>query len=135
MTLVVASPVAENRFPLFRAMLLVVAIAVAGQESRREFGLGALVLAAFAALAARAAIAPVAAGTTITAAASTVAVTTGAAASVGTAAGLIVTAPVAVLDAQTRDTYDDQVRAWGKSLQDNASSTGELLTTQSGVRY
>lgn len=64
-----------------------------------------------------------------------VAVTTGAAASVGTAAGLIVTAPVAVLDAQTRDTYDDQVRAWGKSLQDNASSTGELLTTQSGVRY
>lgn len=64
-----------------------------------------------------------------------VAVTTGAAASVGTAAGLIVTAPVAVLDAQTRETYDDQVRAWGKSLQDNASSTGELLTTQQGVRY
>ncbi|WP_342665064.1 alpha/beta hydrolase [Kaistia adipata] len=64
-----------------------------------------------------------------------VAVTTGAAASVGTAAGLIVTAPVAVLDAQTRDTYDDQVRAWGKSLQDNASSTGDLLTPQTGVRY
>jgi esterase/lipase superfamily enzyme len=61
-----------------------------------------------------------------------VAVTTGAAASVGTAAGLIVTAPVAVLDARTRDTYDDQVRAWGASLQDNASSTGDLLLTKPG---
>jgi len=64
-----------------------------------------------------------------------VAVTTGAAASVGTAAGLIVTAPVAIVDAQTRENYDDQVRAWGNSLQDNAGSAGELLTTQSGVRY
>ncbi len=61
-----------------------------------------------------------------------VAVTTGAAASVGTAAGLIVTAPVAVLDARTRDSYDDQVRAWGASLQDNASSTGDLLLTKPG---
>src|SRR5690606_21087403 len=64
-----------------------------------------------------------------------VAVTTGAAASVGTAAGLIVTAPVAIVDAQTRENYDDQLRAWGNSLQDNAGSAGELLTTQSGVRY
>lgn len=61
-----------------------------------------------------------------------VAVTTGAAASVGTAAGLIVTAPVAILDAQTRDSYDDQVRAWGDSLQDNANSTGNLLLKKPG---
>lgn len=64
-----------------------------------------------------------------------VAVTTGAAASVGTAAGLIVTAPVAIIDAQTRENYDDQIRAWGSSLQDNANSTGDLLVTKQGVRY
>lgn len=64
-----------------------------------------------------------------------VAVTSGAAASVGTAAGLIVAAPVAILDPNTRDTYDDQLRALGSSLSDNATSTGNLLNPRSGVAY
>jgi esterase/lipase superfamily enzyme len=64
-----------------------------------------------------------------------VAVTTGAAATVGTAAGLIVTAPVAIIDPHTRDSYDDQVRAFGSALQDNANSTGDLLRSRTGVRY
>lgn len=64
-----------------------------------------------------------------------VAVTSGAAASVGTAAGLIVAAPVAIIDANTRDSYDDQVKAWGNSLSDNAAQTGALLKPSSGVAY
>ncbi|BCP54144.1 esterase [Kaistia sp. 32K] len=64
-----------------------------------------------------------------------VAVTTGAAASVGTAAGLIVSAPVAVIDPRTRDTYDDQIKAFGKSLTDNAASTGDLLKPEGSVSY
>ena len=64
-----------------------------------------------------------------------VAVTSGAAASVGAAAGLIVTAPVAIIDPDTRDTYDDQIRALGSSLSDNAASTGALLRPSSGVAY
>lgn len=65
-----------------------------------------------------------------------VAVTSGAAASVGTAAGLIITAPVAIIDPRTRDSYDDQVKAFGSALSENAVSTGALLKpTGSGVAY
>jgi esterase/lipase superfamily enzyme len=64
-----------------------------------------------------------------------VAVTTGTAASVGTAAGLIVSAPVAIIDPHTRDSYDDQIRALGDTFQDNASSAGSLLQPRSGVNY
>lgn len=64
-----------------------------------------------------------------------VAVTSGAAASVGAAAGLIVTAPVAIIDPNTRDTYDDQWRSLGSSISDNAASTGDLLKPSSGVAY
>lgn len=64
-----------------------------------------------------------------------VAVTTGAAASVGTAAGLIVTAPVAIIDPDTRDTYNSQIKAFGNTLSDNADSAGSLLKPSSGVAY
>lgn len=53
-------------------------------------------------------------------------------ANLGTAAGLVVTAPIAIVDAQTRDTYDDRVAEWGNSVQqtlesavDGATGTGE----------
>jgi hypothetical protein len=61
-----------------------------------------------------------------------VAVTSGAAASVGTAAGLIITAPVAIIDPKTRDSYDDQFKAFGSALSDNAVSTGALLKPSGG---
>ncbi|WEK49595.1 MAG: alpha/beta hydrolase [Candidatus Kaistia colombiensis] len=64
-----------------------------------------------------------------------VAVTSGAAASVGAAAGLIITAPVAIIDPKTRETYDDQLRSLGSSISDNAASTGALLKPASGVAY
>lgn len=64
-----------------------------------------------------------------------VAVTTGAAASVGTAAGLIVTAPVAIIDPDTRETYNSQIKAFGNTLSDNADSAGALLKPASGVAY
>jgi len=63
-----------------------------------------------------------------------VAATTGAAASVGTAAGLIVTAPVAIIDPDTRDTYNSQIKAFGDTLSDNADNAGSLLKP-SGVAY
>jgi esterase/lipase superfamily enzyme len=63
-----------------------------------------------------------------------VAATTGAAATVGTAAGLIVTAPVAIIDPDTRDTYNSQIKAFGNTLSDNADTAGSLLKP-SGVAY
>ncbi|MGI8570720.1 MAG: alpha/beta hydrolase [Methylocella sp.] len=47
--------------------------------------------------------------------------TAGAAASVGQAAGLLVTAPVAIVDQDTREHYGDQIDAVGQSLQDAAT--------------
>ncbi|MGH6836016.1 MAG: alpha/beta hydrolase, partial [Methylocella sp.] len=47
--------------------------------------------------------------------------TTGAAASVGQAAGLVVAAPVAIVDPDTREHYGDQVDAFSRSVQDAAT--------------
>jgi esterase/lipase superfamily enzyme len=47
--------------------------------------------------------------------------TAGAAASVGHAAGLLVAAPVAIVDQDTRDHYSDQIDAFGRSVQDAAT--------------
>jgi esterase/lipase superfamily enzyme len=47
--------------------------------------------------------------------------TAGAAASVGHAAGLVVTAPVAIVDSDTREQYGDQVDAFSRSVQDAAT--------------
>jgi esterase/lipase superfamily enzyme len=46
--------------------------------------------------------------------------TAGAAASVGHAAGLIVSAPVAMVDPDTREHYGDQIDAFGQSVGDAA---------------
>jgi esterase/lipase superfamily enzyme len=46
--------------------------------------------------------------------------TAGAAASVGHAAGLIVSAPVAIVDPDTREHYGDQIDAFGRSVEDAA---------------
>ncbi|HEX3496188.1 MAG TPA: alpha/beta hydrolase [Methylocella sp.] len=47
--------------------------------------------------------------------------TAGATASVGHAAGLVVTAPVAIVDPLTREQYGDQVDAFGQSVRDAAT--------------
>lgn len=64
-----------------------------------------------------------------------IALTSGAASTVGTAAGLIVSAPVAVLDPRTRDGYGDQIKALGGSLSDNVDATGQLILPKQGVVY
>ena len=47
--------------------------------------------------------------------------TAGATASVGHAAGLVVTAPVAIVDPDTREQYGDQVDAFSQSVRDAAT--------------
>ncbi|MGH6812485.1 MAG: alpha/beta hydrolase [Methylocella sp.] len=47
--------------------------------------------------------------------------TAGAAASVGQAAGLVVTAPIAIVDPLTREHYGDEVDAFGRSVKDVAT--------------
>ncbi|GJD47538.1 hypothetical protein OPKNFCMD_0246 [Methylobacterium crusticola] len=54
--------------------------------------------------------------------------TAGAAATVGTAAGLAVSAPVAVIDAQSRETYGEHLRNLGQGLGDTAGATVDLAT-------
>lgn len=56
-------------------------------------------------------------------------VTTGAAASIGTAAGVVITAPVAVLDPTTRENFGAQMEQLGSTVSNTATSTGDLLTT------
>ncbi|WP_245454160.1 alpha/beta hydrolase [Aquabacter cavernae] len=56
-------------------------------------------------------------------------VTTGAAASIGTAAGVIISAPVAVIDPSTRDNFGAQMENLGSTVSGTATSTGSLLTT------
>ncbi len=56
-------------------------------------------------------------------------VTSGAAASIGTAAGVVISAPVAVFDPNTRDNLGAQVEQLGSSVTNTAGSTGRLLTT------
>jgi esterase/lipase superfamily enzyme len=47
-------------------------------------------------------------------------VTVGAAASIGHVAGTVLSAPLAIVDPDTRDHYDDQIEATGQSIQDAA---------------
>ncbi|MBX3539669.1 MAG: alpha/beta hydrolase [Chelatococcus sp.] len=54
--------------------------------------------------------------------------TAGAAATVGTAAGLVISAPVAILDANTRENYGNHMQSLGDNISDTTKSTGELLT-------
>ncbi|WP_407523950.1 alpha/beta hydrolase [Methylobacterium oryzisoli] len=52
--------------------------------------------------------------------------TTGAAATVGTAAGLAVSAPVAVMDPRSRDSFGDHLQNLGQGLSDTAGATVDL---------
>lgn len=54
-------------------------------------------------------------------------VTTGAAATVGNAAGLIITAPVAVVDARTRNNFGGQMEEFGNHISNSAAATGDLV--------
>ena len=54
--------------------------------------------------------------------------TTGAAASVGSAAGLIVTAPIAIFDPNTRDTYGQRMGQFGETVGDTANAAGSVAT-------
>ena len=54
---------------------------------------------------------------------------TGAAATVGAAAGLVVAAPVAILDPKTRKNYSDNVDALGQSINDSATATGDAVSS------
>lgn len=50
-------------------------------------------------------------------------------ANIGAAAGLVVTAPLAIIDPKTRDTYDNRMQEFGNSVEDTLKSSGELVTT------
>lgn len=56
-------------------------------------------------------------------------ITTGAAATVGTAAGVVISAPIAVIDPRTRRNLGDNIEAVGRSLGETARSTGDALTS------
>ncbi|WP_132033313.1 alpha/beta hydrolase [Aquabacter spiritensis] len=60
-------------------------------------------------------------------------VTTGAAATIGNAAGVIISAPVAVVDPSTRENFGAQVQELGSTVTNTATSTGRLLTTPAPV--
>ena len=55
--------------------------------------------------------------------------TVGAAATLGTAAGLAVSAPVAIVDRQTRESYGEHVDSLGRGVTDTAGSAIGLATT------
>jgi hypothetical protein len=57
--------------------------------------------------------------------------TAGAAASVGHAAGLIVSAPVAIIDPDTREHYGDQIDAFGHSVEDAAKAARTMILSLS----
>ena len=61
-------------------------------------------------------------------------VTAGAANTIGTAAGVVISAPVAVFDANTRDNLGAQVNQLGSNAVNTATSTGTLLTTPPKVQ-
>ncbi|MDQ0440498.1 esterase/lipase superfamily enzyme [Kaistia dalseonensis] len=62
-----------------------------------------------------------------------IAATTGAAATVGTAAGLVVAAPVAIIDPNTRKNYNDNVDAFGQAISDTATATGDAVTSTTTI--
>ncbi|OYY12767.1 MAG: esterase [Rhizobiales bacterium 35-68-8] len=55
-------------------------------------------------------------------------VTTGAAQTIGTAAGVVISAPVAVVDPSSRENFGAQVENLGSTVSHTATSTGSLLT-------
>jgi esterase/lipase superfamily enzyme len=57
--------------------------------------------------------------------------TAGAAVTIGTAAGLAVSAPVAIVDPQTRETFGEQIERLGRGVADTAGSTVGLATAPS----
>ncbi|MCX5516777.1 alpha/beta hydrolase [Kaistia algarum] len=63
-----------------------------------------------------------------------IAASTGAAATVGAAAGLVVAAPVALVDPNTRKNFNGNVEALGDQVSDTATATGDAIqsTTQVG---
>lgn len=56
--------------------------------------------------------------------------TAGAASTVGTAAGLVISAPVSVLDETSRNNLDDHMERLGGALADTAEATGTLLVPE-----
>lgn len=59
-------------------------------------------------------------------------ITTGAATTVGAAAGLVLTAPIAVFDSQTRENYGNRVNELGHTVSGTAGATGNLITAPIG---
>ncbi len=59
-------------------------------------------------------------------------ITTGAATTVGAAAGLVLTAPIAVFDGQTRENYGNRVNELGHTVSGTAGATGNLITAPLG---
>ena len=56
-------------------------------------------------------------------------VTGSAAAAVGTAAGIVVSAPIAVIDPQARRNLGDRVEHLGNNIQDTGAAVGDTVTT------
>ncbi len=54
-------------------------------------------------------------------------VTSGAAQTIGTAAGVVISAPVAVVDPSTRENLGAQVENLGSTVSQTATSTGHLI--------
>ncbi len=52
-----------------------------------------------------------------------------AAAAVGTAAGIVVSAPVAIIDPQARRHLGDRVEHLGNNIQDTGAAVGDTVTT------
>ncbi len=59
-------------------------------------------------------------------------ITTGAATTVGAAAGLVLTAPIAIFDGQTRENYGNRVNELGHTVSGTAGATGDLITAPLG---
>lgn len=62
-----------------------------------------------------------------------IAASAGAAATVGTAAGLVVAAPVAIVDPNTRKNFDQNVEAFGNQVSDSAAATGDAIKSTTDV--
>jgi esterase/lipase superfamily enzyme len=59
-------------------------------------------------------------------------ITTGAATAVGSAAGLVLTAPIAIFDGNTRENYGNRVNELGHAVSGTAGATGNLVTAPLG---
>lgn len=54
-------------------------------------------------------------------------------ANIGAAAGLLVTAPLAVVDAQTRDTFDDRLDHFSQSVNDTMQTDGDMSAAEAPI--